>query len=110
MKKEKEYVKRIGATNSTKLKFCLEAYFSPYREHIVGLNKTFISPNGPMKIIYADWVSSGRLFFPIESKLIKHIGPFVTNTHTETCFTGSVMTHAYHEARTIMQMQIKIIY
>lgn len=35
-------------------KSSLERYFAPFREHIVGLNKTFISPYGVKKIIYAD--------------------------------------------------------
>jgi selenocysteine lyase/cysteine desulfurase len=40
------------------------------------------------KIIYADWTASGRLYQPIEEKLLKEIGPYVANTHTETSITG----------------------
>ncbi|WP_273277251.1 aminotransferase class V-fold PLP-dependent enzyme [Maribacter polysiphoniae] len=77
----------------------LENYFQQFRQHIVGDGQTFESPYGKQRILYADWTASGRLYGPIEDKLSKIIGPFVANTHTETSFTGSVMTMAYHKAR-----------
>ena len=77
----------------------LETYFQQFRRHIVGIGQTFKSPYGEQKIIYADWTASGRLYRPIEDKLLHEIGPLVANTHTETSFTGSVMTMAYHTAR-----------
>jgi len=77
----------------------LEEYFQQFRQNIVGVDQTFISPYGVKKIIYADWTASGRLYGPIEEKLLYEIGPMVANTHTETSFTGSVMTMAYHKAR-----------
>lgn len=84
----------------------LESYFSQFRKHIIGLNQSFESPYGTQKIIYADWTASGRLYAPIEEKLIHEIGPFVANTHTETSITGSVMTHAYHDARAIIKKHV----
>ncbi len=77
----------------------LEEYFQQFRQHIVGVDQTFNSPYGVQNIIYADWTASGRLYRPIEEKLLNEIGPMVANTHTETSFTGSVMTMAYHKAR-----------
>ena len=56
----------------------------------------FASPYGLKKMIYADWVASGRLYQPIEKILLESIGPFVGNTHTETSEVGRLMTHAYH--------------
>ena len=64
----------------------LEVYFSSFRKHIVGLNQEFESPYGKKKIIYADWTASGRQYRPIEEKLLKDIGPFVANTHTENIY------------------------
>ena len=84
----------------------LEEYFKPFRENIVGVNQSFESPYGKKKIIYADWTASGRLYGPIEEKLLKKIGPFVANTHTETSITGSTMTLAYHEARTLIKKHV----
>ena len=81
----------------------LEKYFEKFRKNIIGIDKTFISPYGEKKIIYTDWTASGRLYRPIEEKLMNDFGPFVANTHTETSVTGSVMTKAYHKARTIIK-------
>ena len=84
----------------------LETYFKPFRENIIGVNQEFESPYGKKKIIYADWTASGRLYGPIEEKLLNEIGPFVANTHTETSITGSAMTLAYHEARNIIKKHV----
>ena len=73
----------------------LENYFSKFRNNIVGIDATFQSPIGQKPIVYADWIASGRLYGPIEEKLTNVLGPFVGNTHTETCETGTRMTHAY---------------
>ena len=84
----------------------LEEYFQQFRRHIVGVDQTFHSPYGVKNIIYADWTASGRLYGPIEQKLFHEIGPMVANTHTETSFTGSVMTMAYHKARKIIKQHV----
>jgi len=84
----------------------LETYFSSFRKNIVGVDQEFESPYGKKKIIYADWTASGRLYRPIEDKLLNEIGPFVANTHTETSITGSAMTTAYHDARNIIKKHV----
>lgn len=81
----------------------LENYFQPFRENIVGINQKFISPYGEKKIIYADWIASGRLYKPIEEKLANEFGPFVGNTHSESSITGTSMTKAYHQAHQIIK-------
>ena len=55
----------------------LEKYFQPFRENTVGYHQTFISPYGEKRIIYADWIASGRLYFPIEKTILEKFGPFV---------------------------------
>lgn len=77
----------------------LENYFKKFRENTIGIDTYFESPQGKKKIIYTDWTASGRLYRPIEEKLINNFGPFVANTHTETNVTGSLMTMAYHKAK-----------
>ncbi|WP_457610643.1 aminotransferase class V-fold PLP-dependent enzyme [Lutibacter sp.] len=84
----------------------LEAYFQKFRKNIIGINQTFESPNGEKEIIYTDWTASGRLYRPIEEKILNKFGPFVANTHTETSITGSVMTTAYHKARNIIKQHV----
>jgi hypothetical protein len=52
-----------------------EAYFKPFRDQIIGIEQTFPTPQGQKKMIYADWVASGRLYKPIEEMMQKHIVP-----------------------------------
>ncbi|WP_372795618.1 aminotransferase class V-fold PLP-dependent enzyme [Lutibacter sp.] len=84
----------------------LETYFQQFRKHIIGIGQTFKSPYGEKEIIYTDWTASGRLYRPIEEKMLNDFGPFVANTHTETSVTGSAMTMAYHKARSIIKQHV----
>ncbi len=84
----------------------LEHYFKFFRENIVGIDQTFDSPFGEQNIIYTDWTASGRLYRPIEEKMMNEFGSFVANTHTETSVTGTAMTIAYHEARKIIKNHV----
>jgi selenocysteine lyase/cysteine desulfurase len=81
----------------------LETYFSQFRQNIIGIDKTFNSPYGELKIIYADWIASGRLYEPIERQLLEQFYPLVGNTHSESSVTGTSMTHAYHTAHKIIK-------
>jgi selenocysteine lyase/cysteine desulfurase len=84
----------------------LELYFDQFRKNIIGINQEFISPFGKQKIVYTDWTASGRLYRPIEEKMMNVFGPFVANTHTETTISGTAMTMAYHEARKIIKRHV----
>ncbi|MEI7490376.1 MAG: aminotransferase class V-fold PLP-dependent enzyme [Bacteroidota bacterium] len=76
----------------------LESYFRPFRRQTIGHRQTYTTPFGRQKMVYADWIASGRLYRPIERILTDTIGPFVGNTHTETSESGKLMTRAYHLA------------
>ena len=76
-----------------------EDYFREFRRNIVGIDQEYSTPYGLKKIIYCDWIASGRMYGPIERKMAETFGPFVGNTHTETSETGSLMTWAYHHAQ-----------
>nr|HPI85624.1 hypothetical protein [Bacteroidales bacterium] len=76
----------------------MENYFKPFRENIIGIHDHFNSPYGRVPVVYADWIASGRLYRPIEERIVETMGPFVGNTHTETSETGTLMTNAYHFA------------
>ena len=99
--KGKEVVENVENSSSE-----LEKYFQQFRNNIVGVDYTFESPYGEKEIIYTDWTASGRLYRPIEEKLLNEFGPYVANTHTETSITGSVMTMAYHKARNIIKQHV----
>ena len=84
----------------------LEAYFDKFRKNIVGVNQSFETPYGLKKMIYTDWTASGRLYRPIEEKLLNEFGPFVANTHTETTESGTAMTLAYHKAKALIKQHV----
>lgn len=77
----------------------LEEYFQQFRQNIIGQDLVITTPFGKKLILYADWIASGRLYRPIEERLVNVIGPYVGNTHTETTETGTLMTKAYHLAQ-----------
>ncbi|NNE16139.1 MAG: aminotransferase class V-fold PLP-dependent enzyme [Saprospiraceae bacterium] len=81
----------------------LESYFSEIRKHIIGHDFTIETPYGQKPLLYADWIASGRLYRPIESRIVNDLGPYVANTHTETTTTGCSMTLAYIKARQIIK-------
>ncbi len=84
----------------------LEKYFTPFRKNTIGINRTIRTPYGRKKIIYADWTASGRLYGPIENKIINDFGPLIGNTHTESTTTGIAMTESYEEAKRIIKKHI----
>ena len=90
----------------TKQKSQLEQYFKQFRDNIVGIDLEFESPYGKQKIVYTDWTASGRLYRPIEEKILNDFGPCVANTHTETTESGTAMTLAYHKAKEIIKKHI----
>jgi selenocysteine lyase/cysteine desulfurase len=84
----------------------LEKYFEQFREKIIGIDQEFESPYGTKRIVYGDWIASGRLYRPIEDKITNELGPFVGNTHTETSETGIRMTHAYHLSHKLIKRHV----
>ena len=84
----------------------LEIYFEQYRKNIIGIDSEILTPYGPRKLIYADWIASGRLYRPIETRISEDIGPMVGNTHSESTATGKAMTDAYHQAQKIVKRHV----
>ena len=84
----------------------LEKYFDHHRKNIIGIDAEIETPFGPRKLIYADWIASGRLYGPIEQRISRDIGPMVGNTHSESTSTGKAMTDAYHLAQKIVKHHV----
>lgn len=84
----------------------LEKYFEGFREKIVGINALIETPFGSKKLVYADWIASGRLYGPVEKRILNEIGPMVGNTHSESSATGKAMTDAYHAAQKIVKHHV----
>ncbi|WP_394747699.1 aminotransferase class V-fold PLP-dependent enzyme [Spongiimicrobium salis] len=84
----------------------LEKHFEPFRYQVVGQDSTFESVYGPQKLLYADWIASGRLYGPIEDTMRNQIGPMVANTHSFSSETGKASTYAYKHARSIIKQHV----
>ncbi|HEY4548958.1 MAG TPA: aminotransferase class V-fold PLP-dependent enzyme [Bacillus sp. (in: firmicutes)] len=84
----------------------LEKHFQFFRKNIIGNEQLIDTHYGEKKIHYADWAASGRLYMPIEEKILYQFGPYVANTHTETNVTGKSMTWAYREAKNIIKKHV----
>lgn len=84
----------------------LEEYFGEFRKHIIGHHHPIQTLNGQTELVYADWVASGRLYRPIEERILNEFGPFVGNTHSESSISGTAMTHAYHLAHQIIKRHV----
>ena len=84
----------------------MQNYFKEFREKTVGNEVLFHTPTGEKPLIYADWIASGRLYHPIEERLLNTFGPFVGNTHTETSETGTLMTKSYHLAQKLIKQHV----
>ncbi|MFG1496281.1 aminotransferase class V-fold PLP-dependent enzyme [Saccharospirillum sp. HFRX-1] len=55
--------------------------------------------NLPDNRLYADWTASGRLYRPLEERLIDVAAPWMANTHSEASLSGRSMTAALEQAR-----------
>lgn len=84
----------------------MEKHFERFRKNIIGQDREYLTPYGKVKLIYADWIATGRLYRPIEERIINEIGPFVANTHTETSETGTLMTKAYQNAQKLIKSHV----
>ncbi len=97
----------IGIIKVTKTSMSkLHKHFSEFRKNIIGDSIEFETPYGTKKMLYADWIASGRLYKPIEDKMANIIGPNIGNTHTESTETGILMTNAYKAAQNIIKEHV----
>lgn len=72
------------------------------RAGVIGEGAAFEGPFGPQKIIYADYVASGRALRPIETFVMEKVLPYYANSHTEASYCGGAMTRMRREARAVI--------
>ncbi|MDQ0192311.1 aminotransferase class V-fold PLP-dependent enzyme [Paenibacillus wynnii] len=96
----------IIPASSTETPTSLQEHFRTFREHTIGIRHQITTPYGRQPLLYADWTASGRLYEPIERRLLETFGPYVANPHTESNTTGLTMTLAYNEARSIIKRHV----
>ncbi|WP_216639113.1 aminotransferase class V-fold PLP-dependent enzyme [Flammeovirga sp. SJP92] len=85
----------------------MEHFFAKYREGIIGQNEYIQTPHhDAIRIVYADWTASARMYQPIETRLLQDVLPYVANTHTDSNYTSSKMTYAYQKAKDIIKAHV----
>lgn len=66
---------------------------------LIGDKVRLPGPHGPLPLLYADYVASGRALRQVEDFVMDHVLPFYANTHTETSFCGAYSTALREAAR-----------
>ncbi|MBX2963127.1 MAG: aminotransferase class V-fold PLP-dependent enzyme [Cyclobacteriaceae bacterium] len=80
--------------------------FQDIARNVVGHHHELETVAGKKRLLYADWIASGRLYAPIEQLMLEQFGPLVGNTHSESSYVGETMTHAYLTARKIIKKHV----
>lgn len=70
-----------------------------FREGIVGHDARIETASGPRRLIYADYVASGRALRQIETFVLEEVLPFYANSHTESSYCGAFSTGLREAAR-----------
>ena len=76
--------------------------FAALRQNIIGHDAVIDGPFGARRLMYADYVASGRSYGPIEDTIRNHVLPLYANTHTESSATGRQSTAYREQARGII--------
>ncbi|KOF20866.1 aminotransferase class V [Ensifer adhaerens] len=69
------------------------------RAGLVGKNAKIEGPFGVKKLVYADYVASGRALMQIEDFILEQVLPYYANSHTEASYCGGFMTRLRRDAR-----------
>jgi selenocysteine lyase/cysteine desulfurase len=72
------------------------------RAGLIGKGIAFDGRFGPRKLVYADYVASGRALEQVERFIMNEVLPFYANSHTEASHCGGVMTRMREDARKII--------
>lgn len=75
------------------------------RSGLIGGDMMIDTPYGPQKLIYADYVASGRALRQIEDFVLEEVLPYYANTHTKASFCGAYMTELRESARAVVGAQ-----
>ncbi|MEQ8695625.1 MAG: aminotransferase class V-fold PLP-dependent enzyme [Bauldia litoralis] len=69
------------------------------RAGIVGEGIEIPGPFGPRKLVYADYVASGRALQQVEAFIAGSVLPYYANSHTEASYCGAYITRLRSAAR-----------
>ncbi len=66
---------------------------------LIGKGVEIETPFGKRRLVYADYVASGRALMQVESFILTEVLPFYANSHTEASHCGAHVTRLRREAR-----------
>lgn len=69
------------------------------RAGLIGRDQPFETPLGTRRLLYADYVASGRALRQVEHFVAEAVLPFYANSHTEASYCGEAMTRLRKAAR-----------
>ena len=69
------------------------------RAGLIGEGIEIEGPFGPRKMIYADYIASGRALDQIENFVREKVLPYYANSHTKASYCGAYMTEMREAAR-----------
>lgn len=69
------------------------------REGTIGEGMEFPTPYGMRKLVYADYVASGRALRQVETFLLDHVLPIYANSHSEASYCGAAITRLREAGR-----------
>ncbi|PIE09739.1 MAG: aminotransferase [Rhodobacterales bacterium] len=76
---------------------------SDIRSGLIGKGLEIPGTAGPRKMIYADYVASGRPLRQIEEFVLTEILPYYANSHTEDSFVGAAVTAMRAQAKDVIR-------
>lgn len=69
------------------------------RDGLIGEGVMIPGKDGPVPLVYADYVASGRALVQVEDFIRYQVLPYYANSHTEASYCGAYMTNMREEAR-----------
>ncbi|WP_158967724.1 aminotransferase class V-fold PLP-dependent enzyme [Chachezhania sediminis] len=95
-----------------------ETYFDDFEQRLAATGRDALhmgeigngieipGPFGPQRLLYADYVASGRSLRQVEEAVMTDILPWYANSHTEASHCGATMTRLRRAARDYIARQI----
>lgn len=80
--------------------------FAALRADLIGTDAVIRTPFGERRVIYADYVASGRALHSVEERIRTLALPLYANTHTEDSATGAHSTHLSQQAADYVRGQL----
>jgi len=76
-----------------------ETPIADLRAGLIGEGVMIPGADGPVPLVYADYVASGRALRQVEDFISEQVLPYYANSHTEASYCGGYMTRLREEAR-----------